>query len=144
MLRKILIFLITILCLCTCFGQFVNTGASMEDIYCSPMIDEAPRNIILQNRCGNRLTMLFFEDRTDFQFIYKPNAFRRKEYVARNFSNRDNYTTLFSKFTLPQLQENYIHEWGYDPFVTTLKSSTPWDAKNEITIINIADENAFA
>ncbi len=116
----------------------------MPGYYTNPIIEEAPRNIILQNRCGNRLTIMFFEDRTDLQFIYKPNAFRRKEFPARNFSNRDNYTELFKQFRFPQIQEHYIEEWDYDPFVTSLACRTPWDAKNNITIVNIADENAFA
>jgi hypothetical protein len=125
-------------------SQAINTGGSMPGYYASPMVEEAPRNIILQNRCGNRVTLMFFDDRTDLQFIYKPNAFRRKEFSARNFSNRDNYTSLFTRFRFPQIKESYINDWGYDPFVTRLGVQTPWDAKNEITIVNIADENAFA
>ena len=121
-------------------AQKINTGNSMPGYYASPMVEEAPRNIILQNRCGNRVTMMFFDDRTDLQFIYKPNAFRRKEYAARNFSNRDNYTELFTKFQFPQIQESYIKEWEYDPFFTQLVTKTPWDAKNNISIVNIADE----
>jgi len=126
------------------YGQQLNTGASMSDPYTKPMVEEAPRNIILQNRCGNRATMLFFDDRTELQVVYKPNAFRRKDYRARNFSNRDNYTGLFEQFRLPQLNVDYIDDWKYDPFITELGFRTPWDAKGNIKMINIADENAFA
>lgn len=125
-------------------GQQMNTGGSMVGPYTKPMVEEAPRNIILQNRCGNRATMLFFEERADIQVVYKPNAFRRKDYKARNFSNRDNYTVLFPEFSLPQLKVEYINEWDYDPFFTELRFETPWEAKGNIKMINIADENAFA
>ncbi len=125
-------------------GQQKNTGGSMGGPYTKPMVEEAPRNIILQNRCGNRATMLFFEDRADIEVVYKPNAFRRKDYKARNFSNRDNYTVLFPEFSLPQLKVEYINEWNYDPFFTQLGFKTPWEAKGSIKMINIADENAFA
>jgi len=125
-------------------AQEINTGGSMPGYYADPMVEEAPRNIILQNRCGNRVTLMFFDDRTDLQFIYKPNAFRRKEFPARNFSNRDNYTELFTQFRFPQIRESFIYNWDYDPFVTRLGVRTPWDAQNEITVLNIADENAFA
>ena len=135
---------LAVLCFSTLNAQSVNTGGSMPGYYAKSMIEEAPRNIILQNRCGNRVTMLFFEDRTDLQFIYKPNAFRRKHYSARNFSNRDNYTELFKQFRFPQVQENSIIKWDYDPFVTIIGTKTAWEAKNEITVLNIADENVFA
>ncbi len=144
MIRKQLFLTLVVLGATTLSAQKINTGGSMSGYYSNPMIEEAPRNIILQNRCGNRVTMMFFEDRTDLQFIYKPNAYRRKEFAARNFSNRDNYTELFTQFRFPQIQERYIHRWDYDPFVTRLGVKTPWDAKNDITVINIADENAFA
>ena len=126
------------------YSQYINTGASMDNYYTRPMVEEGKRNIILQNRCGNRATLMFFNDSTEVQFVYKPNAYRRKDYRARNYSNRDNYTELFDRFTFPQLKESFVEDWGYDPFITRLKTRTPWDAKNEITIINIADENVFA
>ena len=121
-----------------------QVNGCMDDYYASPMIEEAPRNIILQNRCGNRATLMFFEKHAEIQFVYKPNAFRRKDYRARNFSNRDNFTCLFPVFKLPQIKVDDIYQWGYDPFITTLKTKTTWEAKNKITMINLADENAFA
>ena len=126
------------------YSQDVTPARSMPDYFTRPMVEEAPRNIILQNRCGNRATLMFFEEHCDVQFVYKPNAYRRKEHRARNFSNRDNYTELFSQFRLPRLKESFVKTWDYDPFVTRLETETPWEAKNNITVVNIADENAFA
>jgi len=97
----------------------------------------------LQNRCGNRLTLLMYDDRTDLEFIYKPNAYRRKEFRARNFSNRDNYTLLFKEVKWPMIHADHIVEFDYDPFHTKLKTRNQWDAKNEISVVNIADENMF-
>ncbi len=116
----------------------------MNSYFRSPDVEEAPRNIILQNRCGNRLTMMFWEDRTEFEFVYKPNAFRRKDYRARNFSNRDNFTTLFGSFTLPDTCEPAVKDYRYDPFVTRFSTETVSMAKNTVTVVNIADENVFA
>lgn len=116
----------------------------MRTIFRDPQVEEAPRNIILQNRCGNRLTLLFHEDRTDLEFVYKPNAFRRKEYRARNFSNRDNFTALFPEFRLPQTPVADVKEFGYDPFVTRLATLAPSGARNRIAVVNVADENLFA
>lgn len=116
----------------------------MESFFREPPVEEGIRNIVLQNRCGNRLTMLFFEDHSEFEFVYKPNAYRRKDHRARNFSNRDNFTTLFRSFTLPDTREAHVKSYDYDPFVTSFCTETASGAKNRITIVNIADENAYA
>ncbi len=117
---------------------------SMNDYFAKPVTEEGIRNIILQNRCGNRLTLLMHEENTSLEFIYKPNAFRRKEYAARNFSNRDNFTYLFKEVKLPMINAGNIVGFDYDPFITRLKMQNKWEAKNEIAILNIADENVFA
>ena len=119
-------------------------NGSMVDYFAKPVVEDGKRNIILQNRCGNRLTVLMYEDRTNLEFTYKPNAFRRKEYTARNFSNRDNFTLLFKDVKLPMINSNNIVGFDYDPFITKLKIKNQWDAKNNISFINIADENVFA
>jgi hypothetical protein len=116
----------------------------MKTIFREPQVEEGARNIILQNRCGNRLTLMFFDDRTELEFVYKPNAFRRKEYRARNFSNRDNFTTLFAAAAMPYVKVDMLSDIGYDPFVTTLKTLAPSGAANTISIVNVADENCFA
>jgi hypothetical protein len=125
------------------FAQDQING-SMKDYFANPVIEDGKRNIILQNRCGNRLTLLIYDDRTNLEFIYKPNAFHRKEYAARNFSNRDNFTLLFREVKLPMINAGNIVGFDYDPFITRLKMQNQWDAKNEITVLNIADENVFA
>jgi hypothetical protein len=117
---------------------------SMKEYFASPVVEDGKRNIVLQNRCGNRLTLLMYDDQTNLEFIYKPNAFRRKEYAARNFSNRDNFTLLFKEVTWPMVNAGNIVEFDYDPFVTRLKIKNQWEAKNDITVLNIADENVFA
>ena len=109
-----------------------------------PQVEEANSSVVLQNRCGNRLTLLFYEDHTGLEFVYKPNAFRRKEFRARNFSNRDNFTTLFKDARLPHIAVSHVKEFDYDPFVTNLETETPARAKNGITVVNFADENVFA
>lgn len=124
-------------------------ATTMDNYYRQPVVEDGKHNIILQNRCGNRLSLLLYDDHTDLEFVYKPNAFRRKEFRARNFSNRDNYTVLFSEFSMPQIQADYITEFDYDPFVTRLRTlrksqKAPSEAHNLLTFVNIADENAFA
>ncbi len=140
--RNIFIVVFSVLAL-NIFAQQPFTGI-MQEPFREHVIEDAKRNIILQNRCGNRLSLLMYEDSTALEFVYKPNAYRRKDYRARNFSNRDVYTTLFSKFQLPRLKVSYIQEFDYDPFYSQLVTKTPFDAKNKLHFINIADENAFA
>jgi len=115
---------------------------SMENYFRHPIMEEGDNNLILQNRCGNRLTLMFKPTGTDLEFVYKPNAFRRKEFVARNFSNRDNQTVLFPKFSMPDILSTDA-AYEYDPFVSRIKINTPSGAKNTITTVNIPDENAF-
>ena len=116
----------------------------MDNYFRTPVIEEGKRNIILQNRCGNRLTLLFHEEHTDLEFVYKPNAFRRKDYYARNFSDRDNFTSLFRSFQFPDTELKNIVRFDYDPFITKLSTCSPSQAKNSITVVNIADQNVFA
>lgn len=117
---------------------------SMSDYFANPVIEDGKRNITMQNRCGNRLTLLIYDDKTNLEFTYKPNAFRRKEFEARNFSNRDNFTLLFKEVKWPMINAANIFAFDYDPFITRLKMKNQWGAKNEISIVNIADENIFA
>jgi hypothetical protein len=129
----------------SCMLQAQETSSpSMKSPFRDPVVEEGERNIILQNRCGNRLTMLFYPDRTDIEISYKPNAFRRKEFRARNFSNRDNQTILFPKFVLNDIRVGDVVDFDYDPFFTRIGTFTSWKAKNTISIVNLADENAFA
>jgi len=127
--------------LATCFS-FSSMSQSMENYFRHPIMEEGDNNLILQNRCGNRLTLMFKPTGTDLEFVYKPNAFRRKEFVARNFSNRDNQTVLFPKFSMPDILSTDA-AYEYDPFVARIKIHTPSGAKNAITAVNIPDENAF-
>ncbi|MDX2110312.1 MAG: hypothetical protein SFY80_08745 [Verrucomicrobiota bacterium] len=116
----------------------------MKTIHRNPQVEEGRHNIVLQNRCGNRVTLLCHEDRAEFEFVYKPNAFRRKDFRARNFSCRDNQTELFASFQLPDLCASHIRKFDYDPFVTRLHTETPSLAQNAITVVNVIDENCFA
>jgi hypothetical protein len=113
-------------------------------IYREPQIEEGKHNVLLQNRCGNRLTLLVHDDHTDLEWVYKPNGFRRKEYRARNFSSRDVQTKLFRASALPEIGAELIEKFDYDPFVTRLEVLAPSTARNLITVVNIADENCFA
>jgi len=123
------------------FNSLAN-GQSMDNFFRQPVFEEGDNNIILQNRCGNRLTMMFKPNGTDLEFVYKPNAFRRKEFWARNFSNRDNQTVLFSSFSMPDIRSTDA-TFEYDPFVNTINIKAPSGAKNKIVVVNIANENAF-
>ncbi|HOK04537.1 MAG TPA: hypothetical protein PLN24_04710, partial [Victivallales bacterium] len=115
----------------------------MKTFYREPMIEEGIHNIILQNRCGNRLTLLCLTDRCEMEFVYKPNAFRRKDFRSRNFSNRDNQTTLFDSFYLPDITSSMIKNVYYDPFYTKLEVKSESGAINIISVVNLADENCF-
>jgi len=117
-------------------------GQSMGNYFRHPIMEEGDNNLILQNRCGNRLTLMFKPTGTDLEFVYKPNSFRRKEFVARNFSNRDNQTVLFPKFSMPDILSTDA-TYEYDPFISLIKIVTPSGAKNTITVVNIPDENTF-
>ncbi len=124
-------------------AQETPVAASMEDYFRTPQFETGIHNIVLQNRCGNRLTIMMNEKDTELEFTYKPNAFRRKDLWARNFSDRDNFTTLFDRVSLPFVQASYIKKFGYDPFLTVLGMEAPSQARNDISFLNIADENAF-
>ncbi|MDD6210081.1 MAG: hypothetical protein PUB21_05695 [Bacteroidales bacterium] len=121
----------------------LSNAQSMDKAFRKPAVEEGDHNIILQNRLGNRLTVMTFGDHTQLEFTYKPNAERRKEFWARNFSNRDNQTVLFPEFIFPDIfTKDVIFE--YDPFTTRIKVNAESGAKNTITLVNVADENCFA
>ncbi len=113
-------------------------------IWREPQVEEGRHNIILQNRCGNRLTALFHEQFVELELLYKPNGFRRKDFPARNFSNRDIYTPLFAEAELPEIPADFVQEFRYDPFHTSVRTEAPGGARNSISLLNIGDENAFA
>ncbi len=116
----------------------------MKSAYRNPVWEEGKHNLILQNRCGNRLTLMVGSQESELEFVYKPNAFRRKDFRARNFSNRDNQSTLFADFRVHDLgSEAARFSFDYDPFCTRLQFSHENGALNLIQILNIADENAF-
>ena len=117
-------------------------GQSMDKFFRKPVLEEGENNIIMQNRCGNRLTLMFGPKETQLEFVYKPNAYHHKDYRSRNFSNRDNQTVLFPSFVLPDIYSTDA-TYEYDPFVTRIRIAAPSGAKNTITVLNIADENAF-
>ncbi len=121
-----------------------GSAPSMPSLHRRPQIEEGKHNIILQNRAGSRLTMMFNEDGVELEFVYKPSAFRRKDFRARNFSTRDNLTTLFADAALPEIKAGYVQQFDYDPFMTSIDTLAPGGARNRITVINIADENVFA
>jgi len=133
-----IIFLVFILA----FISLEASSQSMDKFFRQPILEEGDNNIILQNRCGNRLTFMFKPTGTELEFVYKPNAFRRKEFWARNFSNRDNQTVLFSSFSMPDIRSTDA-TFEYDPFVTAINIKAPSGAKNKIVTLNLADENAF-
>ena len=115
-----------------------------EMLYPTSIIEEGKHNIILQNKCGNRLTLLCKEDALELEFMYKPNAKRRKEFSARTFSNRDINTRLFAVAGMPEVPAGEIAKIGYDPFVTTIDIALENGGKNKFTFVNIVDENCFA
>ncbi len=130
-------------CSWTAHSQDAPVTASMDHYFRTPQVEPGIHNIVLQNRCGNRLTIMMNGTDTELEFTYKPNAFRRKDLRARNFSDRDNFTALFEKVTLPFIPADFIKDFGYDPFLTKLKMEAPSQARNTLSFLNIADENAF-
>jgi hypothetical protein len=116
----------------------------MKSIHREPVTEEGKHAIILQNRCGNRLTLMVHGDRSELEFTYKPNAARRKDFRARNFSNRDNQTELFTSFTIPDLHADYVTGFDYDPFVTRVSLQAPSLAVNTFSMVNVLGENVFA
>ena len=115
-----------------------------EMLYREHLDENGKHNIILQNRCGNRLTLLFHEQEAELEFLYKPNAFRRKDFAARTFSNRDIQTPLFAESSLPEIHANEIKGFDYDPFITKVNIALDNGGKNQLTFINVIDENCFA
>jgi hypothetical protein len=116
----------------------------MNTLHRTPQAEDGRRNIILQNRCGNRLTLLMHANRIEMEFIYKPNAFRRKDLRGRTFSTRDNCTFVFKAVALPEVGVEMVKQFDYDPFVTRLRIAPSELARNQLTFINVADENVFA
>lgn len=114
-----------------------------QTLWRDPQVEEAPRNLILQNRCGNRLSLLFHERETVLDLSYKPNAFRRPDLAARTFSGRDLWTNLFADARIPDLGHGDVAHWGYDPFATELRTQHAGGARNRIRIWNLPHENAF-
>ncbi|MFP4358845.1 MAG: hypothetical protein ACLFSZ_10490 [Puniceicoccaceae bacterium] len=115
----------------------------MKTTYRDPVWEEGKHNLILQNRCGNRLTLLLKDDGTELEFVYKPNAFRRKDFRARNFSNRDNQTVLFAGFRWPDIRAGESFDFHYDPFHTRIGVAHAIGAANQLQVLNLADENAY-
>lgn len=115
-----------------------------QTLWRDPQVEEAARNLILQNRCGNRLSLLFHEQHVELDLSYKPNAFRRKELAARTFSGRDLWTNLFASASIPDVGHGNVTHWGYDPFRTELKLEYGNGARNHLRVWNLPDENAFA
>ncbi|MGD2176100.1 MAG: hypothetical protein PVJ27_11900, partial [Candidatus Brocadiaceae bacterium] len=116
---------------------------AMRDVYRRNQVEEGRHNLILQNRCGNRLTVLCHEEGMELEFVYKPNAYRRREFRARNFSNRDNFTALFAHAAVPEMQADFVQDFDYDPFLSVIETRTPAGAANHISFLNVADENVF-
>jgi hypothetical protein len=114
-----------------------------QTLWREPQVEEAPRNLVFQNRCGNRLTMLFQDLHVELELSYKPNAFRRKDFAARTFSSRDLWSNLFAEVRIPDLGHGDVKQWGYDPFVTELSVQFTSEARNRVRVWNLPDENAF-
>jgi len=130
--------------LACCPGIYFFMEAQMNFIYRNPNTEDGIHNIILQNRCGNKMTALFYKEHAELEIVYKPNAYRRKEYFARNFSNRDIYTVLFKELRIIDIKPEYIRSFDYDPFVTKVFLESHTGARNTLTFINVVDENCFA
>lgn len=116
----------------------------MKTPYRDPVVEEGRHNLVWQNRAGNRCTLLCHEHEAELELVYKPNAFRRKDFRARNFSNRDNFSVLFERVWLPDWPAQAFREFFYDPFLTRIELETEAGAKNCLTVLNLVDENAFA
>ena len=116
----------------------------MKNVYRRPQVEEGKHNVVLQSRAGNRLTLMAHESTTQLEWVYKPNAFRRKDLRARNFSGRDNQTELFEHCEFPEIGADIIRDFEYDPFTTRLHVDIPESVKNVITVVNVIDENCFA
>ncbi len=115
----------------------------MNHYYRTPQNEEGLQNVILQNRCGNRLTLLVREGHTELEFLYRPNAYRNKDFASRNFSNRDLQTNLFGGCEWPDISSAADLSFAYDPFHTRVMPRHASGAANVIHLLNMADENAF-
>ena len=56
----------------------------MKHVFRTPQVEEGKHNVVLQDRCGNRLTAVLHDDSVELGFVYEPSAFGRKEFAARN------------------------------------------------------------
>lgn len=116
----------------------------MSNLYRNPQVEEGIRNMILQNRCGNTLTLMFHADCTELELVYRPNAYRYKDANRRFFSNRDVYTKAFKRLELPEINAEMVTDFGYDPFHTRVDFQQTALARNSFSLLSLADENAFA
>ena len=115
----------------------------MKSPYRVPPQEEGKHNLVFQNRCGNRLSWIVHATHTELETSYKPNAFRRTDFRARNFSCRDIFTSLFADLRLPDLGTGLNYRFNWDPFHTTIEVNHPDGALNRIQVLNLASHNAF-
>lgn len=115
----------------------------MKTPWRDPAVEESRHTIVLQSRAGARLSILVHATHTELELVYKPHAARRRDHAARNFSNRDVFTTLFRRVEIVDLDAGLVERFAYDPFVTRLHVRAASSAANVITFLHGAGENAF-
>lgn len=112
----------------------------MRTPYREPEVEDSTQAVILQNRCGTRLSLLVYDDHAELECGSKPKAFRRKEFHARNFSNRSNHTRLFRSAARPKLSASVAARRAYDPLCTRNQFAAPSGAHNGITVLTAHSE----
>ncbi len=70
--------------------------------------------ILMQNRKGVRIE--YCVDRSNLQLWISPQAGKSFSYVDRNWSNRDDHTTIFDRILIPGLNLPAFDSCNWDPF----------------------------
>jgi hypothetical protein len=78
------------------------------------VIEDAETIVLMHNPSGVRLE--YNIDRQSFDMWISPKAGESLDYFDRNFSCRDDYTSVFDKVTLPGLKIDEFVRCEYDPF----------------------------
>jgi hypothetical protein len=79
---------------------------------------EVTRSILLHSRMGIRVAMNL--DKQELELWISPQAGKSVDNRYRNFSCRDDHTSIFDKIWFPELAEHKFIKCDYDPFHTVL------------------------
>lgn len=130
----ILLFVFTLLSFQS-FGQ--EKVAPVVDLYANNATKDEGHTtyILMHNRKGIRIE--YCVEKRRLEMWISPLAGKSVDYKDRNFSNRDDYTTVFDKITFPDLNPQDFLECKYDAFHSVL-----YFKNHKLHILSVYDKPA--